>query len=49
MRNLIFGFIAGLIVATFAPGLADLARGGFDVSRDLAGSAVQHTGQAARP
>lgn len=49
MRNLIFGFVAGLIVASYAPDFAGMARTGFDTARDLAGAAVQHTGEAARP
>ena len=49
MRNLFIGRFIGLVLATFAPRVADLARTGFDTSRDLAGAAVQHTGEAARP
>lgn len=49
MRNFIIGLVAGLILATFAPRVADFARFGFDSGRELAGSAVQSTGKAARP
>lgn len=49
MRNFILGLLAGLILATFAPRLADFARYGFDSGRELAGSAVEKTGNAARP
>ena len=49
MRNIAIGIIIGLILATFAPRVADLARTGFDTGRDLAGAAVEHTGKAARP
>lgn len=49
MRNFLIGLIAGLILATFTPRLADFARYGFDSGRELAGSAVQETGKAARP
>jgi hypothetical protein len=49
MRNFLIGLFTGLVLATFAPRLADFARSGFDSGRELAGSAVQHTGQAARP
>lgn len=49
MRNFLIGLVSGLILATFAPKLADFARSGFDSGRELAGSAVEHTGKAARP
>lgn len=49
MRNFLIGLVAGLILATFAPKLADFARTGFDSGRELAGSAVESTGHAARP
>ena len=49
MRNFIIGLVAGLILATFAPRLADFARYGFDTTREAAGSAIEQTGNAARP
>ncbi len=49
MRNFLIGLFAGLVLATFAPHVAGFARSGFDSGRELAGSVVQHTGQAARP
>lgn len=49
MRNIAIGVLIGLVLATFAPRAAQLARNGFDTGRDLAGAAVQHTGEAARP
>lgn len=49
MRNFIIGLVAGLVLATFAPKLADFARYGFDTAREHAGSAVESTGNAARP
>lgn len=49
MRNFILGVLAGLILATFAPRVADFARFGFDSGRELAGSAVEKGGNAARP
>jgi hypothetical protein len=49
MRNFILGVLAGLVLATFAPRVADFARFGFDSGRELAGSAVEKTGNAARP
>lgn len=55
MRNFLIGLIAGLVLATFAPRLADFARTGFEKGREylmefeLAESAVETTGHAARP
>lgn len=49
MRNFIIGLVAGLILATFAPRLADFARYGFDSGREIAGATIQGAGQAARP
>jgi hypothetical protein len=49
LKGLAIGFIAGLIVATFAPSLASIARTGFDSARNVAGLAVETAGEAARP
>ena len=49
MRNFFIGLVAGLVIATFAPGIARVARNGFDLTRELAGSAIQATAHAARP
>ncbi len=49
MRNFLIGLFVGLVLATFAPKLADFARSGFDSGRELAGSAIESTGHAARP
>jgi len=49
MKKVLIGFVAGLIVATFAPKLADMARQGFDTGRDFAGSAVEQVAESARP
>jgi hypothetical protein len=49
MTKLLAGFLAGLIVATFAPTVASIARTGFDAARNVAGLAVETAGEAARP
>ncbi|KKN32083.1 hypothetical protein LCGC14_0817380 [marine sediment metagenome] len=49
MRNFLIGLFMGLVLATFAPGLAESARSGFDSGRELAGSAIESTGHTARP
>jgi hypothetical protein len=49
MRNFLIGLVAGLVLATFTPWLADFARFGFDSGRELAGSVVEKGGKAARP
>lgn len=49
MKRLLIGFLAGLIVATFAPRLASFARQGFDAGRELSGTAVEWIGETARP
>lgn len=43
MCKFLLGLIAGLILATYAPQLADFARSGFDSGRELAASAVEQT------
>lgn len=49
IKGLLVGFIAGLIFATFAPSVANFARNGFDVTRDLSGRVIQGTGTVVRP
>jgi hypothetical protein len=49
IKGLLVGFIAGLVVATFTPKLASIARTGFDSARNVAGLAVETAGEAARP
>ena len=49
MRNFFIGLLTGLVLATFAPKLAEFSRLGFDSGRELAGSVVEKAGEAARP
>lgn len=49
MCKFLLGLIAGLILATYAPRIADFARSGFDSGRELAGSAAEQTAKIARP
>lgn len=45
MRNIIFGIFIGLVVATFAPKVADLSRDLFDAGRSLGGEVVEAVGE----
>lgn len=45
MRNIIIGIFIGLVVATFAPKVADLSRDLFDAGRNLGGEVVEKVGE----
>ncbi len=46
MRNIFIGIFIGLVVATFAPKLADLSRNLFDAGRDLGGEVIETAREA---
>lgn len=47
MWRLFIGIFIGLVVATFAPKVADLSRDVFDAGRNLGGEVVETVGEAA--
>ena len=47
MAKLCIGIFIGLVVATFAPTVADLSRDLFDAGRNLGGEVVETVGEAA--
>ena len=46
MAKLFIGIFIGLVVATFAPKVADLSRDLFDAGRNLGGEVVETVGEA---
>lgn len=47
MWKISIGIFIGLVVATFAPKVADLSRDLFDAGRNLGGGVVETVGEAA--
>ena len=47
MGKFLIGVFVGLVVATFAPKVADLSRDFFDAGRNLGGEVVETVGEAA--
>ena len=47
MWKLLIGIFIGLVVATFAPKVADLSRDLFDAGRNLGGEVVEKVGEVA--
>jgi hypothetical protein len=47
MWKLCFGIFIGLVVATFAPKVADLSRDLFEAGRNLGGEVVEKVSEAA--
>lgn len=47
MTKFLIGVFVGLVVATFAPNVADLSRDLFEAGRNLGGEVVETVGEAA--
>jgi hypothetical protein len=47
MWKIVIGIFIGLVVATFAPKVADLSRDLFDAGRNLGGEVVETVGEVA--